>query len=54
LPKYEAKNVIPSRITLGCMGEALASNNDPEGAGNVQQELYDAIRRIVENLVFFV
>lgn len=34
----KAKNVIPSRITLGCMVEALASNNDPEGAYDVIQQ----------------
>lgn len=27
----KAKNVLPSRITLGCMVEALASNGDAEG-----------------------
>ena len=26
--------MIPSRITLGCMVEALASNNDPEGSAS--------------------
>ena len=39
----QAKNVLPSRITLGCMVEALASNNDPEGrdAGTAQGKLGD-------------
>ncbi|CAL1160044.1 unnamed protein product [Cladocopium goreaui] len=36
--KHLAKNVIPSRITLGCMVEALASNNDPEGAYDIIQQ----------------
>ena len=27
----KAQKVLPSRITLGCMVEALASNNDAEG-----------------------
>lgn len=34
----KAKNVIPSRITLGCMVEALASKNDPEGAYDIIQQ----------------
>ena len=31
------RGVEPTRITLGCMVEALASNNDPEGAYEVIQ-----------------
>jgi len=30
-------NVVPTRVTLGCMVEALASNNDPDGAYEVIQ-----------------
>ena len=37
------RDVQPTRITLGCMVEALASNNDPEGAYEIiQQALADS------------
>ncbi|CAK9096339.1 Pentatricopeptide repeat-containing protein At5g61990 [Durusdinium trenchii] len=34
----KSQGVVPSRITLGCMVEALASNNDADGAYEVIQE----------------
>eukprot|EP00435_Cladocopium_sp_Y103_P014540 s2444_g3.t1 len=50
----KAKNVLPSRITLGCMVEALASNNDPEGAYDViQQALADPQTKGLVNAVTY-
>ena len=42
--EMKAQKVLPSRITLGCMVEALASNNDAEGWPMAQKWLVCFIR----------